>query len=65
METIFIIITIVMSIIICILTILTIYYKKKLKSAKNLNDYLKEIVCNVEILNESERKFIHQSFKQI
>ena len=55
METIFIIITIVMSIIICILTILTIYYKKKLKSAKNLNDYLKEIVCNVEILNESER----------
>ncbi len=63
METIFIIILIVMSVIICILTTLTIYYKKKLKSAKNLNDYLKEVVCNVEILNESEREFIHQSFK--
>lgn len=54
---------IVMSEIICILTTLTIYYKKKLKSVKNLNDYLKEILCNVEILNESEREFIHQSFK--
>ncbi len=54
MEIILVIITITMSIIICILTVLIISYKRKLKSAVNLNNYLKEIICNVDILNKSE-----------
>lgn len=58
MEIILVIITIVMSVIICILTCLIMSYKKKLNSAKNSNNYLKEIMCNLDILNESEKEFI-------
>lgn len=66
METILIIITIVMSIIIGILTTLKLRYKKNLKSEINLNNYLiKESMCNVDIFNKSKKELNVEEGKYI
>ena len=57
MEIIIIIITITMSIIIGILTTLKMRYKKNLKSEINLNYYLIDTMCNVDILHNSKGEF--------
>lgn len=57
--------TILIIIMICILTVLIISYKRNLKSAVNLNNYLKEIVCNVDILNKSEGEVCIEEDKYI
>ena len=65
MEIIIIIITITMSIIIGILTTLKMRYKKNLKSEINLNYYLIDTMCNVDILHNSKGEFTVKEDKYI
>ena len=65
MEIIIIIITITISIIIGILTTLKMRYKKNLKSEINLNNYLIDSMCNVDILHNSKGEFTVNEDKYI
>ena len=65
MEIIIVITTITMSIIIGILTTLKIRYKKNLKSEINLNNYLIDTMCNVDIFNKSEKELNVEKGKYI
>lgn len=65
MEITIVITTIAMSIIIGILITVIFSYKKRLKSQINLNNYLREIVCSVDILNKSELEVCIEEDKYI